>query len=103
MTNNFMRMIEGHSFYKVSEAQEVLKSKFGYKITKSHLRYKLEVLECYIRVGNIMLIPEDFLKYLTLSLLAFKNNEKYKFEIKREVREKMPKFRELIAKVISKE
>ncbi len=100
---NSMRMIEGHSFYKVSEAQEVLKSKFNYKITKSHLRYKLEVLECYIRVGNIMLIPEDFLIYLTLSLLEFKNNERYKFEIKRKIREKMPKFRKLISKVITRE
>ncbi|WP_232535977.1 hypothetical protein [Borrelia sp. A-FGy1] len=45
-----------------------------------------------------MLIPEDFLRYLTLSLLSFKNNEKYKFEIKREIRGKMPKFRKLIIK-----
>ncbi|WP_151060801.1 hypothetical protein QIA30_05305 (plasmid) [Borreliella turdi] len=93
-----MRMIEGYLFYKVSEAQEILKNKFDYKITKSHLRYKLEVFECYIRVGNIMMIPEDFLKYLTLSLVLFKKNEKYKIEIKKEIKEKMPKFRELINK-----
>ncbi|WP_215540819.1 hypothetical protein [Borreliella bavariensis] len=93
-----MRMIKGHSFYKVSEAQEILKNKFDYKITKSHLRYKLEVFECYIRIGNIIMIPEDFLKYLTLSLVLFKKNEKYKMETKKEIKEKMPKLRELIKK-----
>ncbi len=45
-----------------------------------------------------MMIPEDFLKYLTLSLVLFKKNEKYKIEIKKEIKEKMPKFRELIKK-----
>ncbi|WP_187983368.1 hypothetical protein [Borreliella bavariensis] len=45
-----------------------------------------------------MMIPEDFLKYLTLSLILFKKNEKYKMEIKKEIKEKMPKFRELIKK-----
>ncbi|WP_215537975.1 hypothetical protein [Borreliella bavariensis] len=45
-----------------------------------------------------MMISEDFLKYLTLSLILFKKNEKYKMEIKKEIKEKMPKFRELIKK-----
>lgn len=44
------------------------------------------------------MISEDFLKYLTLSLILFKKNEKYKMEIKKEIKEKMPKFRELIKK-----
>lgn len=45
-----------------------------------------------------MMIPEDFLKYLTLSLVLFKKNEKYKMETKKEIKEKMPKLRELIKK-----
>lgn len=52
----------------------------------------------YIRIGNIMMIPEDVLKYLTLNLILFKKNEKYKMEVKKEIKEKMPKFRELIKK-----
>lgn len=44
---------------------------------KNHLIHKLEVLECYIMVENIILMPEDFLRCLTLSLLRFKNSEKH--------------------------
>ncbi|APS99241.1 hypothetical protein Bmayo_05090 (plasmid) [Borreliella mayonii] len=73
-----MSIIEGHSFYKVSEAQEILKNKFDYKITKSHLKYKLEVFECYIKIENIMMISEDSLKYLTLSLVLFKTTKNIK-------------------------
>lgn len=83
-----MRMIKGHSFYKVSEAQEILKNKFDYKITKSHLRYKLEVFECYIRIGNIIMILEDFLKYLTLSLVLFKKTKNIKWKQKKKLKKK---------------
>ncbi len=40
----------------------------------------------YIRIGNIMMIPEDVLKYLTLNLVLFKKNEKYKMEVKKEIK-----------------
>lgn len=35
-----------------------------------------------------MMISEDFLKYLTLSLILFKKNEKYKMEIKKKLKKK---------------
>lgn len=37
-------------------------------------------LRRYIRIGNIMMIPKDVLKYLTLNLVLFKKTKNIKWK-----------------------